>query len=41
MNAIKTTGKFKIKSIGRVQGPALNLIVQREKEIQNFKPEPF
>ena len=34
MNAIKTTGSFKIMSIGRVQGPALNLIVQTEKEIQ-------
>jgi len=41
MNAIKTTGKFKIMSIGRVQGPALNLIVKREKEIQKFKPEPY
>ncbi len=41
MNAIKTTGRFKIISIGRVQGPALNLIVKREKEIQAFKPEPY
>jgi len=41
MNAIKTTGKFRIMSIGRVQGPALNLIVQREKKIQSFKPEPY
>ncbi len=41
MNAIKTTGKFKIMSIGRVQGPALNLIVQREREIQKFKPETY
>jgi len=41
MNAIKTTGKFKIMSIGRVQGPALNLIVQREKKIRNFKPEKY
>lgn len=41
MNAIKSTGKFKIMSIGRVQGPSLNLIVQREREIQKFKPEPF
>lgn len=41
MNAIKSTGSFKIMSIGRVQGPALNLIVQKEKEIQAFKPEPF
>ncbi|MFA5953084.1 MAG: DNA topoisomerase I [Candidatus Pacearchaeota archaeon] len=37
MNAIKTTGKFKIMSIGRVQGPTLNLIVQKEKQINNFK----
>jgi DNA topoisomerase I len=41
MNAIKTTGKFKIMSIGRVQGPALNLIVKKEKEIQKFTPEPY
>jgi len=41
MNAIKTTGKFRIMSIGRVQGPALNLIVQKEKEIQRFKSEPY
>jgi len=41
MNAIKTTGKFRIMSIGRVQGPALNLIVQKEKEIQKFKSEPY
>ncbi len=41
MNAIKTTGKFKIMSIGRVQGPTLNLIVQREKKIQAFKSKPY
>ena len=38
MSAIKSTGKFRIMSIGRVQGPALNLIVTKEKEIQAFKP---
>ena len=41
MNAIKSTGKFKIMSIGRVQGPTLNLIVQKEKQIQAFKSEPY
>jgi len=41
MNSIKSTGKFRIMSIGRVQGPALNLIVQKEREIQAFKPETF
>ena len=33
MDAIKTTGKFRLMSIGRVQGPTLNLIVQKEKLI--------
>jgi DNA topoisomerase-1 len=41
MNAIKTTGKFKIMSIGRVQGPTLKLIVDKEKEIKKFKPQPY
>ena len=41
MHAIKTTGKFKIMSIGRVQGPTLHLIVDREREIKKFKPEPY
>ena len=41
MSAIKTTGSFKLLSIGRVQGPALKIIVDREKEIINFKPEPY
>lgn len=30
-----------VLSIGRVQTPTLALIVQRYKEIQNFKPEPY
>jgi len=41
MHAMKTTGKFKIMSIGRVQGPTLRLIVDKEKEIKRFKPEPY
>lgn len=41
MNSIKTTGKFKIMSIGRVQGPTLNLIVEKEKEINSFKKEKY
>ncbi len=28
-------------SVGRVQSPTLALVVDREKEIQRFKPEPF
>src|SRR3989338_234315 len=34
MSAIKTTGSFRILSIGRVQGPALKIIVEREREIE-------
>ena len=41
MSAIKTSGSFKILSIGRVQGPALKIIVDREEEIKAFEPEPF
>lgn len=39
--AIKRAGSFKIMSSGRVQGPALKIIVKREKEIKEFKPEDF
>jgi DNA topoisomerase I len=39
--AIKKAGMFKILSSGRVQGPALKLIVDRELDIQAFKPEPY
>tara|TARA_Y100000034_G_scaffold22546_2_gene25996 strand:- start:1031 stop:3310 length:2280 start_codon:yes stop_codon:yes gene_type:complete len=39
--AIKTAGAFKIMSTGRVQGPALKLVVDKEKEIRKFVPVPF
>lgn len=39
--AIKSTGTFKLMSTGRVQGPALKIIVDREREIKSFKPKPF
>ena len=41
MKALSKTGKFRILSIGRVQGPALKIIVDREIEIKDFKSEPF
>jgi DNA topoisomerase I len=41
MSAIKTSGSFKILSIGRVQGPALKIIVDRENEIFSFKSKPY
>jgi len=41
MNSLKSIGKFKIMSIGRVQGPTLKIIAEKEKKIQEFKPEPY
>ncbi|MEK6942809.1 MAG: DNA topoisomerase I [Nanoarchaeota archaeon] len=39
--SIKSSGSFKIMSTGRVQGPSLKIIVDREKEIKAFVPKPF
>ncbi len=41
MNSIREAGRFKIMSIGRVQGPALNLVVERERKILAFKPQSY
>ena len=41
MGAIKKAGNFRIMSIGRVQGPALHLVVEKERKILAFKPEPY
>jgi len=40
-SSIKAAGSFKLMSTGRVQGPALKIIVDREKEIRVFKPVSF
>ena len=40
-HAIKETGSFKLMSTGRVQGPALKLVVDKEKEIKAFQPDPY
>ncbi len=41
-NSIKNaTNQYKVMSTGRVQGPTLKIIVEREKEIQSFKPVPY
>ncbi len=39
--ALKKAGMFKVLSAGRVQGPSLKIIVDKEKEIKAFKKEPF
>jgi len=39
--SIKSLGRFKIMSSGRVQGPALKILVDREKEILAFKPVAY
>jgi len=41
MSAMKSGGRFRIMSSGRVQGPTLKLIVEKEEEIKNFKPQPY
>ena len=37
----KSSGKWHILSTGRVQGPTLKFLVDREKEIENFVPTPY
>ena len=39
--AIKEAGRFKVLSSGRVQGPALKIVVEKEKEIQAFIPKKY
>jgi DNA topoisomerase-3 len=38
---LKQKGMNDVFSVGRVQTPTLALIVKREKEIEQFRPEPF
>ena len=40
-NSIKKAGMFRMLSIGRVQGPALKIIVEKEKDIGKFVPKPY
>jgi DNA topoisomerase-1 len=41
MRSLSKAGRFRIMSIGRVQGPALAIVVDKEKHIKKFKPEPY
>ncbi len=39
--SVKAAGSFKVMSAGRVQGPTLHMLVEREREIKAFIPVPF
>ena len=39
--AIKKAGRFKILTSGRVQGPALKILCDKERSINKFNPEPY
>lgn len=39
--AVKAAGAFKLLSSGRVQGPTLKIVVDKEREIRAFVPEPY
>ena len=41
MRALSKAGKYRTLSIGRVQGPALAILVRREEEIESFVPKDF
>ncbi|RLI05386.1 DNA topoisomerase I [Candidatus Bathyarchaeota archaeon] len=41
LSAVKQNGKYTTLSVGRVQGPTLHFIVQREVEIRSFVPVPY
>ena len=41
MKSLTSAGQFRILSIGRIQGPSLNLLVERENEINAFVPTPY
>jgi DNA topoisomerase-1 len=40
-SALKASNRYLTLSTGRVQGPTLRFVVEREKEIQTFVPTPF
>jgi DNA topoisomerase I len=39
--AVQKAGAFKVLSSGRIQGPALRLLVEKEREISSFVPTPY
>lgn len=40
-SALRSGHRYRTVSIGRVQGPTLNFLVEREQEIREFVPVPF
>lgn len=41
MQAVRENDRYKTLSTGRVQGPALNFLAEREREIKKFEPDPY
>ncbi|MFB6204894.1 MAG: DNA topoisomerase I [Candidatus Nanohaloarchaea archaeon] len=41
MKAVRKNDRYKTLSTGRVQGPALKVLAEREREIQEFEPDPY
>ncbi|MBI2079305.1 DNA topoisomerase I, partial [Candidatus Micrarchaeota archaeon] len=41
MASVKSVNRYKVMSIGRVQGPTLSVLAQLEREIKAFVPTPY
>ena len=41
MQAVRENDRYKTLSTGRVQGPALNFLAEKEREIQDFDPDTY
>lgn len=41
IKAVKSNDRYQTLSIGRVQGPTLKILAEKEREIQKFEPEPY
>ncbi|MFP4038770.1 MAG: DNA topoisomerase I, partial [Candidatus Nanohaloarchaea archaeon] len=41
MKAVRENDRYKTLSTGRVQGPALSMLAEKEKSIMEFEPDPY
>lgn len=41
MKAVRSADRYKTLSTGRVQGPTLKILADREREIRKFEPDPY